>query len=65
MRKYTLNRAGNIDDVRNSIQCGWERITVADLEAALEDEQVRQARKSFIQLLQRAIKRKRKEADNV
>lgn len=65
MRSYTLNRAGNLQDVHNSIQCGWERVTIEDLERALEDEQKRFKRKSFIQLLERCLRKKRKEVANV
>lgn len=64
MRKYTLNCAGNLQDVYNSIKCNWDRVTIADLEAALQHERKHQARKSFIQLIERSIKRKRKEAAN-
>lgn len=61
-KNYTLNNAGNIDDVRNSIQCGWEKITIETLQDALKDEQKHRKRSSFIALIERAIIRKQREA---
>jgi hypothetical protein len=59
--RSTINNAGNLDDVRNSISCGWDRITVADLEAALADEKKSRKRSSFIKLIEASIKRKAKD----
>lgn len=61
MRKYTLNRAGNLDDVKNSIKCGWDKVSVEALKAALKDEKKNQKRSLFIKLIESAIKRKEKE----
>lgn len=56
---HTVNRAGNDQDVYNSLKCGWERLKLKDLEAALKDEQERGKRKTVMNHLNRAIRNKK------
>lgn len=60
--KHLLNRMGNDQDVKNTIDCCYDSITTADLEAAIADETATNKRTTRLKLLERTLKKKLKEA---
>lgn len=56
-----LNNRGNIDDIRNSIRCGWKSVSLADLQASIEDELKTRKRSTVVKLLESSLNKKRKE----
>lgn len=53
-----INNAGNTEDVRNSIKCGFDKLKLKDFEAAIENEKQNQNRATVIRLLESAIRKK-------
>lgn len=60
-RSNLLNQAGNLDDVRNSIRCNWQRIKPEEIKKAIRNEKANQNRKSLIALLDSSLRRKASE----
>jgi len=61
---HLLNQAGNVYDIRNSIKCGWSRISPQDLQDALDNECAEEKRNTVINFLKSSLKQKLKEVAN-
>jgi hypothetical protein len=62
LKDMRLINIGSVDDIRSTIQCNWDTLTVKVLKDNLEAAKKYQSnRKSLIKLLESRLKRKQKE----